>query len=114
MKINFAAAKVCNRCHYYSGSGYLPCAVHPYLQADCPDFQQKEDSIKPKLQTCDRLVINTITYDASGDVSVSPCGWYRVLPRRHNDSMPAIADLGEFEFYGVLRGETDGQSSKID
>jgi hypothetical protein len=89
LKINFAAAKVCNSCHYYSGSGYLPCAVHPCLQADCPDFQQKEAAIK----------ITTVTYDAPGGVSVNPRGWYRVLPRRHIDSMPAIAELGEFDSY---------------
>jgi hypothetical protein len=42
MKINHEAVPACNFCQYYSGSGHLPCAVHPYLQVDCPDFQQKE------------------------------------------------------------------------
>ena len=89
-RIDYKTAIACNSCHYYCGSGYLPCAVHPYLQENCPDFRQKEAAIK----------INTTTYDSPGDVSVSPCGWYRVVPRRHIDSMPVIVELGEFDVYG--------------
>lgn len=69
--INHEAIPACNSCHYYCGSGHLPCAVHPYLQVDCPDFQQKEEVV-------------------AGTVVAGINGWYRVVPRRHIDSTPAL------------------------
>jgi hypothetical protein len=85
MKINHEAAPKCNFCHYYSGSGYLPCAVRPSLQVDCPNFLQKEES--------DKFAVNTWVCEPIR---------YRLVPRRHIDLFPVIEDFGGVEIYGEL------------
>ena len=83
-RISYETAIVCNSCHYYCGSGYLPCAVHPYLQENCPDFRQKEKD--------DNLNTGTCLF-AGG---VGPGGWYRIVPRNLSPVAP------EIEIYGGL------------
>jgi len=88
-RISYEAAIACNSCHYYCGSEYLPCAVHPCLQENCPDFRQKEKDDNRNTGTC---------LFAGG---VGPGGWYQIVPR---DSFPVAPEfeLRRVEIYGGL------------